>query len=144
MTDSFLDESIAILSRTPGALDGLLRGLPDVWTNATGGAGTWSPYTVVGHLNHGERTDWMPRLTSILEQGESRAFEPFDREAQFQESAGKSLGTLLDEFQELRRGNLERLRGLRLTEADLQKRGTHPEFGPVTVRQLLATWTAHD
>jgi hypothetical protein len=99
---------------------------------------------VVGHLIHGERADWMPRLGIIMEHGTGRAFEPFDREAQFRESAGKTLGALLDEFAALRRENLERLRGLDLQPAHLELQGTHPGLGTVTVRQLLATWTAHD
>jgi hypothetical protein len=140
----FLDECIAILTRTPGTLDALLRGLPEVWTNATEGPGTWSPYVVVGHLIHGEQTDWMPRLGIILTHGTTRTFEPFDREAQFQESAGKPIAALLDGFAALRRENLERLRGLDLQPAQLELKGMHPELGIVTVRQLLATWTAHD
>src|SRR4030095_16799705 len=107
MSDSFLDECLAILTRTPVTLDALLRGLPEVWTNATEGPGTWSPYVVVGHLVHGERADWMPRLGVILEHGTKQASEPFDREAQFRESAGKTLAALLDEFTALRRENLD-------------------------------------
>jgi hypothetical protein len=144
MASSFLDECLSILTRTPATLDALLRDLPDVWTAATEGPGTWSPYIVIGHLIHGERTDWMPRLAIILEQGASRAFDPFDREAQFRESHGKPLSTLLDEFSALRRSNLERLRERNLQPAQLEWKGTHPDLGPVTVRQLLATWTAHD
>ena len=141
---TFLEECQSILSRTPATLDALLRGLPEVWTEATEGPGTWSPYVVVGHLVHGERADWMPRLAIILEHGTARAFDPFDREAQFRESVGKSLAALLDEFAELRRENLERLRALDLQPAQLDLPGTHPSLGAVTVRQLLATWTAHD
>jgi len=144
MSATFLDECLAILTRTPATLDALLRGLPDAWTEATDGPGTWSPYVVVGHLIHGERADWMPRLSIILEHGTKRAFDPFDREAQFRESAGKSLETLLDEFAGLRRENLARLRSLDLQPAQLELQGMHPDLGPVTVRQLLATWTAHD
>jgi hypothetical protein len=144
MADSFLDECLAILTRTPATIDALLRGLPETWTSATDGPGTWSAYVVVGHLIHGERTDWMPRLGIILEHGRARAFEPFDREAQFRESGGKTLAALLDEFAALRRENLDRLRTLDLQPAQLELQGTHPELGRVTVRQLLATWTAHD
>ena len=144
MAAPFLDECVAVLTRTPAALDAQLRGLPDAWTAATEGPGTWSPYVVVGHLIHGERADWMPRLSIILEHGTARPFDPFDREAQFRESAGKSLETLLDEFATLRSENLERLRALRLAPAQLDLQGMHPDLGPVTVRQLLATWTAHD
>jgi hypothetical protein len=144
MPDAFLDECLAVLTRTPATLDALLRGLPDVWTNATGGPGTWSPYVVVGHLIHGEQTDWMPRLEIILAHGTTRTFKPFDREGQFRESAGQPLPALLDDFAALRRENLERLRRLDLQPAQLELEGMHPELGRVTVRQLLATWTAHD
>jgi len=122
----------------------MLRDLPEAWTAATEGPGTWSPYVVIGHLIHGEKADWMPRLAIILEHGPSRPFDPFDREAQFRESQGKSLSALLEEFSALRRDNLARLRALDLKPAQLALKGTHPELGPVTVRQLLATWTAHD
>jgi hypothetical protein len=144
MAASFLEECVSVLVRTPAALSTLLRDLPDAWTEATEGPGTWSPYVVVGHLIHGERADWMPRLSIILEHGESRPFDAFDREAQFRESAGKPLSTLLDEFNSLRRDNLARLTALNLQPDHLDLKGTHPALGPVTVRQLLATWTAHD
>jgi len=144
MSASFLEESLALLTRTPAALDSLLRGLPEVWTDATEGPNTWSPYTVVGHLIHAEKVDWMPRLQIILEYGPARAFDPFDREAQFRESEGKSLSNLLDEFTVRRNDNLARLRALNLQPVQLALPGTHPALGPVTLRQLLATWTAHD
>jgi hypothetical protein len=95
-------------------------------------------------LIHGEKTDWMPRLAIILEHGPARPFEVFDREAQFRDSVGKSLPQLLDEFSALRRDNLGRLRALDLQPAQLDLQGSHPGLGPVTLRQLLATWTAHD
>lgn len=144
MSAPFLEECLSVLKRTPATLDTLLRDLPEPWTAATEGPGTWSPYVVIGHLIHGERTDWMPRLAIILEHGASRPFDPFDREAQFRESNGKSLSTLLDEFSALRSDNLTRLRALNLQPPQLELKGTHPGLGPVTVRQLLATWTAHD
>ena len=144
MPELFLDESIAVLERTPAVMNAMLRGLPDVWTNATEGPGTWSPYVVIGHLIHGETTDWIPRLDIILEHGPSRPFEPFDMSAQFRESAGKSLTTLLDEFTALRRDNVARLRARELKPEQLELQGTHPTLGLVTVRQLLATWSAHD
>jgi len=144
MSASFIEESLALLTRTPVALDSLLRGLPEVWTDATEGPNTWSPYTVVGHLIHAEKVDWMPRLQIILEYGPARAFDPFDREAQFRESEGKSLSNLLDEFTVRRNDNLARLRALNLQPVQLALPGTHPALGPVTLRQLLATWTAHD
>jgi hypothetical protein len=144
MTAPFLEECLSVLMRTPATLDSLLRDLPEAWTAATEGPGTWSPYVVVGHLIHGEMADWMPRLAIILEHGPSRPFDPFDREAQFREGDGKSLSTLLDEFSALRRDNLARLRAMNLQPAQLELKGAHPALGPVTVRQLLATWTAHD
>ena len=144
MADHFLEESISVLARTPAALDALLRGLPEAWVAATEGPGTWSPYVVVGHLIHGEKVDWMPRLEIILEHGLGRAFEPFDREAQFSESHGKPMSALLDEFVYMRRNNLQRLQELNLQPGQLALRGMHPAFGAVTIRQLLATWTAHD
>jgi hypothetical protein len=144
MSEIFLEECLAVLTRTPAALDALLRDLPEVWTSATESPGTWSPYDVVGHLIHGERTDWMVRLGIILEHGTSRPFDPFDRQAQFIESQGKSLSVLLDEFSTARRDNLVRLRALGIQPAQLELSGMHPALGLVTVRQLLATWTAHD
>lgn len=144
MADTFLADSIAVLTRTPAVLDALLRDLPEAWTHATEGPGTWSPYVVMGHLVHGERADWMPRLEIILQHGPARAFDPFDREAQFTDSQGKTLPELLDEFSSWRRQGLARLRELDLQPDQLDLTGTHPAFGLVTVRQLLATWTAHD
>lgn len=137
-------EGTAILSRTPATLDSLLRSLPDGWISAHEGGTTWSPYDVVGHLIHGEQTDWMPRAKIILEHGEARAFEPFNRLAQFEASNSRPLESLLDEFADLRRRNLGELAALRLTPADLERRGRHPELGIVTLGQLLATWVAHD
>jgi hypothetical protein len=139
-----IGEAIAVLERTPGALRAMLSGLPSAWTDATEGGETWSPFVVVGHLIHGERTDWVPRAEIILAQGEHRTFAPYDRMAQFRESAGKSLDDLLSEFAELRAENLDRVRGWDLTEQELALEGIHPAFGAVTLRQLLATWVAHD
>jgi DinB superfamily len=139
-----LDEAVTILGRTPTAIDALLRGLPPPWIRGTEGARTWSPYDVVGHLIHGELTDWMPRARLILEHGNTRPFVKFDRFAQFEASSGKTLESLLDEFAALRRRDLEELQSLGLTDADLDRPGLHPELGAVTLRQLLATWTAHD
>jgi hypothetical protein len=144
MDESFLAECLAVLARTPATLGTLLRDLPEAWTMATEGPGTWSPYVVAGHLIHCERADWMPRLRIILEHGPSRPFDPFDREAQLRKNDGKSLSTLLDEFSALRDGNLATLRALDLQPVQLELQGTHPALGLVTVRQLLATWTAHD
>lgn len=142
--DFDLTDGIAVLERTPHTLRALLAGLPPAWTDATEGPETWSPYVIVGHLIHGERTDWIPRARIILDQGPERRFTPYDRFAQFRESEGKSLADLLDELARLRAENLATLAGWRLTDAQLALRGEHPEFGPVTLRQLLATWVAHD
>jgi hypothetical protein len=139
-----LDEALPILRRTPAVLRALLLDLPSTWTGVTEGPGTWSPFDVVGHLIHGERTDWVPRIEHILRHGDRVPFPPFDREAMFAASRGLSLGELLDTFDGLRRESLLRLGGLRLTEVDLARWGRHPEFGPVTMRQHLATWVAHD
>jgi uncharacterized damage-inducible protein DinB len=139
-----LEEGIAVLGRTPQVLRLLLSGLPEVWTASNEGEATWSPYDVIGHLIHGERTDWIPRARIILAQGPSRRFEPFDRFAQFEESRGKSLDDLLDELAALRSANLDTLRELPLNDDTLDLEGEHPTFGAVTLGQLLATWVAHD
>jgi DinB family protein len=139
-----LRDTIALLARTPATLDALLRDLPESWTSRDEGAGTWSVFDIVGHLNHGERTDWMPRARMILEFGETRAFEPFDRWGQERESAGKSLGHLLDEFARLRSQCLAELRALNLQKEELERRGRHPALGGVSLSQLLATWAVHD
>ena len=139
-----LQDTIALLSRTPAALDTLLRDLPEAWTSRNEGENTWSAFDVVGHLIHGERTDWMPRARLIRQFGESRPFEPFDRNAQARESRGKLLRQLLDEFAGLRAQNLVELRGWNLGPRELALRGRHPALGPVTLSQLLATWAAHD
>jgi hypothetical protein len=138
------DEALPILRRTPAVLRVLLQDLPDPWLTATEGPGTWSPYDVVGHLIHGERTDWMPRVEHILRHGDARPFPPFDREAMFEASRGRSLAELLETFTRERNGSLDRLQALGLSEQDLERRGRHPEFGVVTLGQHLATWVAHD
>jgi len=139
-----LDYTVALLTRTPAALDALLRDLPEAWTLRNEGEKTWSAFDIVGHLIHGERTDWMPRAKMILEFGETQAFARFDRWAQARESEGKSLGQLLDEFARVRAENLDELRGMHLRPEDLERRGRHPVLGVVTLSQLLATWAAHD
>lgn len=138
------EQGTAVLTRTPSVLRAMLSGLPPEWTQATEGPDTWSPYVVVGHLIHGERTDWIPRAQIILAQGTSVQFTPYDRFAQFRESEGKSLEGLLDEFATLRAENLATLHGWRLGDAKLSLQGEHPAFGAVSLRQLLATWVAHD
>ena len=144
-----LAEVRAVLSHTPATLNALLRGLPDTWVmsnegRSKDGKDTWSAFDIVGHLNSGERTDWMPRARIILESGEARAFDPFDRFAQSRESQGKSLEQLLDEFARLRSENLAALRALNLQPEDLARRGRHPALGVVTLSELLATWAVHD
>jgi len=138
------DDALPVLRRTPSVLRSLLLELPARWTDATEGPGTWSPFDVVGHLIHGERTDWVPRIEHMLRHGDSVAFPVFDREAMFSASKGLSLGELVDTFERLRTESLTRLSELNLTDADLARRGRHPEFGPVTMGQHLATWVAHD
>lgn len=135
---------MAVLERTPHTLRALLGGLRPEWTDATEGPDTWSAYDIVGHLIHGERTDWIPRARIILAQGADRRFAPFDRFAQLRENRGKTLGDLLDEFARLRGENVTTLAGWRLTREQLALEGEHPAFGAVTLRQLLATWVAHD
>lgn len=139
-----LEHAIEILKRTPTTLNSLLRDLPEPWLVQNEGPETWSPYDVIGHLIHGEETDWIPRAKIILEHGETRAFEPFDRVAMFEASKGKSIAALLDTFGELRAENLRELKSMNLTADILDKRGRHPELGEVTLRQLLSTWVVHD
>jgi hypothetical protein len=144
MTEHDLQNTIELLSRTPAALNALLRDMPETWTLRNEGDKTWSPFQVVGHLIHGERADWIPRAKMILEYGETKAFVPFDRRGMEREIHSKSLSQLLDEFARVRSQNLDELRGLNLRPQDLQRKGRHPDFGPVTLSQLLATWAAHD
>jgi hypothetical protein len=139
-----LQDTISLLARTPEVLNSLLRDLPEVWTRKNEGEETWSAFDVVGHLIHGERTDWMPRAKMILQFGEAKTFEPFDRWAQARSSQGKLLSQLLDEFARLRSENLDELRALNLSTYDLGRRGRHPALGVVTLSELLATWAAHD
>jgi hypothetical protein len=139
-----LEEAIAILSRTPATLDALLRGLPESWITAHEGGDTWSPFDVVGHLIHADRTNWVPRAKILLEHGDARVFEDFDRCAQFAASQGRALGGLLDEFATVREESLRELAAMRLSTADLERTGRHPSLGAVTLRQLLATWVTHD
>jgi hypothetical protein len=139
-----LQHTISLLTSTPATLNALLRDLPETWTHRNEGENTWSVFDVVGHLIHGERTDWIPRVKMVLQFGETRSFEKFDRFAQARESQGKSLGQSLDEFAHLRSENLDELRGLNLRQEDLERRGRHPALGVVTLSELLATWAAHD
>ena len=139
-----LDSAKEVLRRTPGTLNSLLGELPDEWVVSNESSDSWSPFDVVGHLIHGEEVDWIPRARIILEYGESRAFEPFDRVAMLELSRGKSLGELLNRFERLRAGSLRELDGMNLTPDMLLKRGLHPELGVVSLSQLLSTWVVHD
>ena len=144
MSEHNLPQTISLLTRTPAALDALLRDLPESWTSQNEGENTWSASEIVAHLIHAERTDWMPRVKMILQFGETHPFEPFDRWGHIQESQGKSLAQLLDEFARVRQENLAGLQALNLQQQDLALRGCHPAFGAVTLSELLATWAAHD
>ncbi|MDI3255387.1 MAG: DinB family protein [Bacillota bacterium] len=139
-----LQNSFLLLSRTPAVLDAFLRGLPDTWLRQNEGENTMSCFDVVGHLIHGEKTNWMPRLRTILESGETKPLPVFDRWGHVRECEGKTMEELLDEFARLRRGNLDDLRLLHLRKEDLALCGHHPALGRITLGQLLATWTAHD
>jgi len=139
-----LEKTMAVLERTPGALDALLRGLPDEWTHSNEGEGTWNVAEVVAHLIHCERVDWLPRVKIVVKEGEGRVFDALDREGNLKESEGRPLGALLDEFVGLRAANLVGLRGMRLEPRDMERRGRHPAQGVVVLRELLAAWAAHD
>ena len=142
--DHNLPQTISLLARTPAVLNALLCDLPETWTQQNEGENTWSPFDIVAHLIHCERTDWMPRAKMVLKFGESQTFAPFDRGGNLQESSGKSLEQLLDEFARLRTENLSELRALNLRQDDLDRRGRHPAFGAITLSLLLATWATHD
>jgi hypothetical protein len=139
-----LHKSILILSRTPKVLHVLLDSVDESWTSTNEGTDTWSVYDIVGHLIHGEKTDWIPRMEIILSDRADKTFEPFDRFAMFNDSGDKALSQLLDEFRILRERNIEILLSKNITESDLEKKGVHPTFGEVTLSQLLSTWTVHD
>jgi uncharacterized damage-inducible protein DinB len=139
-----LEKSIEILERTPDVLNTMIENISAEWTSNNEGGETWSVYDIVGHLIHGEKTDWIPRAEIILSNKPDRTFKPFDRFAQFNESKGKSLTQLLIEFKELRQKNIENLQSKELSNNDLEDKGIHPEFGEVTLSQLLSTWVVHD
>src|SRR5271170_1974029 len=139
-----LDHSISLLTGTPAALDALLRDLPDAWTRSDEGDKTWSAFDVVGHLVHLERTNWMPRARMILQFGDTRPFEPFDRWGHVKDGQGKSVGQVLDAFARVRAENLTEVREWHIGPEQLALRGRHPAFGAVTLSQLLATWAMHD
>jgi uncharacterized damage-inducible protein DinB len=139
-----ITQSLDILERTPSVLITMLQNISGEWTSKNEGDDTWTVYDIVGHLIQGEKTDWIPRMKIILSDSEDKKFVPFNRFAQFEESKGKTLGQLLDEFKALRQMNITQLRSRELTESDLNKTGIHPDFGEVNLSQLLATWTVHD
>jgi hypothetical protein len=139
-----LEQAIEALERTPAVLRAMLAGLSEPWVMNNYGPETWSPFDVVGHLIHGEKSDWIPRARIILDHGGSKPFEPFDRYAQYEASRGSTIDALLNEFESLRKQSLESLRSMKLTDAQLALPGTHPALGPVTLRNLLATWVCHD
>ena len=139
-----LDKAIEILERTPKVMQALLSGISKEWSTQNEGPDTWSPYDVVGHLVHGEKTDWMPRLEIVLGTSERTTFEPYDRFAQFEMNKGKNLATLLSEFEILRKRNIETLRSKKLSEVDLNKTANHPSLGVVNLKNLLSAWVVHD
>lgn len=139
-----VNEAAQILRQTPATLTSMVAGLPEAWIRANEGPGTWSCYDIVGHLIHGELTDWIPRARMILESGELRTFEPFDRFAQFRDDQTRPIKALLEQFTFLRSENLTILQNLNLGKDDLGRKGAHPELGAVTLGQLLSTWVVHD
>ena len=139
-----LDRSIEVLKTTPYVLDAYLSQLSKDWINNNEGRDSWSPYDILGHLIYGERTDWMPRIKTILNDSGNKKFEPFDRFAQLKKEQNKPIQTMIQEFKDLRKKNLEELIALNITEKDLKRVGFHPELGKVSLQQLLATWTVHD
>lgn len=139
-----LQKSIEILERTPVVLEQLLSGLSDEWINANEGNDTWSPFDVTGHLLHGEKTDWIDRMNIILGDGNDKTFQPFDRFAQLNDNKGRTIEEVLNDFKVLRKRNMETLKSKNITEETLERKGMHPVLGEVTLRNLLATWVAHD
>jgi hypothetical protein len=139
-----LSSSLEILSRTPFVIESLFKGLSDEWIFNNEGENTWSPFDIVGHLIHGEKTDWMYRLEIILDEDPDKRFKPFDRFAQFNDSKGKTINELLTEFKTLRKKNLDTLKSLNITSEMLNRTGVHPDFGKVTLHELLSTWVVHD
>lgn len=139
-----LNKSLEILSRTPAVLNSLLENLSDDWTKNNEDGDSWSPYDIIGHLIHGEKTDWIARAKIILSDGGDKKFVPYDRFAQFKESEGKSLKELLNEFSAIREGNIKILKSFNIDDEKLGLEGIHPKFGNVTLKQLLSTWVIHD
>ena len=138
-----LQEALPILERTPAVVAQLVKDLPEQWTTQNEGGDTWTIFDVIGHYIHGEKTDWIPRMKIILGEGDKH-FVPFDRFAQFKDSKGKSISQLLEEFSSLRKENIKALKSIELDEKSLQKKGIHPQFGEVTLSELLSSWVVHD
>ncbi len=139
-----LEKSLEILERTPDVLITMLEDISTDWTLVNEGGDSWSAYDILGHLIHGEKTDWIPRAEIILSNNTDKTFTPFDRLAQVEDSKGKSLSQLLTEFKTLREINIEYLRSKKITDKNLEEKGIHPAFGEVTLSQLLSTWVVHD
>jgi len=139
-----LNKSIEILERTPKVLNTLLNGLSDEWINNNEGENTWSPYDIVGHIIFGEKTDWIVRIKTILSDYENKIFEPFDRFAQLNENQNRPIADLIEEFKILRKKNLNELESFNISRKDYEKVGIHPEFGNVTLKELISTWAVHD
>ena len=139
-----IDKAIEILERTPLAIETLLKGISEEWLKNNEGENTWSPYTIVGHLIHGEKTDWIPRAKIMLSDSQNKTFEPFDRFAQMRENQDKSIDELLAEFKHLRKENLQELKSLQINNSKLSSKGIHPELGEVSLQELLSTWVVHD
>jgi hypothetical protein len=139
-----IEKAIEILERTPLAIEALLKGISEEWLKNNEGANTWSPYEVVGHLIHGEKTDWIPRAKIILSDSKNKTFQPFDRFAQMKEGKGKDIEELLEEFKQIRKENLVELKALQINHSKLQQKGRHPELGVVTLKELLSCWVVHD
>jgi Protein of unknown function (DUF664). len=138
-----IQKATEVLERTPKALGAMLDGVSDEWTTG-GNKSNWAPFDIIGHLIHGEETDWIPRAEIILQQGNDRTFVPFDRVAQFQLSKGKSLRDLLKKFEAKRRESLDTLMSWNLSDEQLKLKGIHPEFGDVSLSELIAAWVTHD
>lgn len=139
-----LEKAKEILEKTPKVLETLLTGLSNQWVENNEGENTWSPYDIVGHLLFGEKTDWIVRVKTILNDSENKLFEPFDRFAQLNENQNRPIGDLINEFKLLRKENLNELERLKISQIDFEKVGIHPEFGNVTLKQLISTWAVHD
>jgi hypothetical protein len=139
-----LESAIEILGRTPLIMKAWVSNLPEAWSSYKHSEDNWSAFDILGHFIHGEKTNWIPRAKIILQQEGTKEFEPFDRFAQYDDSKGKTIETLLDEFVLLREKNLDILRGFDLKPADWERQGIHPEFGVVTLKELISTWVVHD